>query len=556
MARIDPNKLALEERVVQINRVAKVVKGGRRFSFSAVVVVGDGQGHVGAGLGKAGEVPEAIRKGVEDAKKHIIKIPMVGTTIPHEVNVEFAASKVMLKPASQGTGVIAGGSVRAVLEAAGIRDILSKIYGSTNPVNVTRATIEALRGLHSAEELSARRGRQAREPHLGSAGTDAWRRQMPGKLRVTQTRSTISHIARNRATIKALGLHGIGSTSIVPDNDATRGMVRQVRFLVSVEEVAEESSRGRGRDRERCRSERRRGGPGAAMKLHDLRPAEGSRTERTRVGRGIAAGKGKTAGRGTKGQKARAGGSIPPWFEGGQTPLHVRIPKLRGFRNRGKVVYEIVNVGDIDAAVERGALETQGAEVKGKSKGSAQITVNQDILRAVGLVRSLDKPLKILGAGELNAPCSSWPTRSPARREPRSRPPEAACPSSKCRPARRRRSVSTPDPAAPKATTATGPAERRGRREYGRRPRADVRRRGARGRGRAAGRQRRARRPPARKDRDRDRGAAEAPRRRRCRPADATPKPSRLRRQRPPRRQTTPRRRPATTPSRSCSNPC
>jgi small subunit ribosomal protein S5 len=158
MARIDPNKLALEERVVQINRVAKVVKGGRRFSFSAVVVVGDGQGHVGAGLGKAGEVPEAIRKGVEDAKKHIIKIPMVGTTIPHEVNVEFAASKVMLKPASQGTGVIAGGSVRAVLEAAGVRDILSKIYGSTNPVNVTQATLEALRGLHSAEELSARRG--------------------------------------------------------------------------------------------------------------------------------------------------------------------------------------------------------------------------------------------------------------------------------------------------------------------------------------------------------------------------------------------------------------
>jgi small subunit ribosomal protein S5 len=158
VARIDPNKLALEERVVQINRVAKVVKGGRRFSFSAIVVVGDGAGHVGAGLGKAGEVPEAIRKGVEDAKKNIIRIPMVGTTIPHEVNVQYSASKVMLKPASQGTGVIAGGSVRAVLEAAGIRDILSKIHGSTNPVNVTRATIEALRGLHSAEELGRRRG--------------------------------------------------------------------------------------------------------------------------------------------------------------------------------------------------------------------------------------------------------------------------------------------------------------------------------------------------------------------------------------------------------------
>ena len=158
MARIDPAKLTLEERVVQINRVAKVVKGGRRFSFSAVVVVGDGQGHVGAGLGKAGEVPEAIRKGVEDAKKHLIRIPTIGTTIPHEVNAEYAAARVMLKPASQGTGVIAGGSVRAVVESAGIRDILTKVYGSTNPVNVVRATLEALRDLKSAEELSARRG--------------------------------------------------------------------------------------------------------------------------------------------------------------------------------------------------------------------------------------------------------------------------------------------------------------------------------------------------------------------------------------------------------------
>ncbi len=175
MARIDPNKLALEERVVQINRVAKVVKGGRRFSFSAVVVVGDGQGHVGAGLGKAGEVPEAIRKGVEDAKKNIIRIPMVGTTIPHEVRREFSASRIMLKPASQGTGVIAGGSVRAVVEAAGIRDILAKTHGSTNPVNVTRATLEALRGLRSAGEVSANRGVAVRTHIAGQPapeGTD------------------------------------------------------------------------------------------------------------------------------------------------------------------------------------------------------------------------------------------------------------------------------------------------------------------------------------------------------------------------------------------------
>jgi small subunit ribosomal protein S5 len=156
--RIDPNKLTLEERVVQINRVAKVVKGGRRFSFSAVIVVGDGAGHVGVGLGKASEVPEAIRKGVEDAKKNLIRIPMVGTTIPHEVRTVYSASVVLLKPASQGTGVIAGGSVRAVVEAAGIRDILSKVYGSTNPVNVTRATLQGLRSLRSAAELSARRG--------------------------------------------------------------------------------------------------------------------------------------------------------------------------------------------------------------------------------------------------------------------------------------------------------------------------------------------------------------------------------------------------------------
>ena len=136
------------------------------------------------------------------------------------------------------------------------------------------------------------------------------------------------------------------------------------------------------------------------MKLHDLRPADGSRTERTRVGRGIAAGKGKTAGRGTKGQKARAGGSIAPWFEGGQTPLHQRIPKLRGFRNRFKIEYEVVNVGSIAAAAERGAFETD-PHAKGKA---APITINQDVLRAVGLVRTLNKPLKVLGGGELSTP--------------------------------------------------------------------------------------------------------------------------------------------------------
>src|SRR5437868_1688119 len=158
MARIERTPSEFEERLVQVNRVAKVVKGGRRFSFSSVVVVGDGRGTVGAGTGKASEVPESIRKAGEDARKHMIRVPLVGNTIPHEVAVSYGASKVLLKPAAPGTGVIAGGGVRAVVEAAGIKDILTKSLGNNNPINAVRATLLALSQLHSVESEAMRRG--------------------------------------------------------------------------------------------------------------------------------------------------------------------------------------------------------------------------------------------------------------------------------------------------------------------------------------------------------------------------------------------------------------
>jgi small subunit ribosomal protein S5 len=158
MPKIDAEGLNLQERIVQINRVAKVVKGGRRFSFSAVVVVGDGNGVVGAGLGKAGEVPDAIRKGVEDAKKNLIRIPMRGATIPHTVERRYNAARVLLKPAGPGTGIIAGGPIRAVMEAAGVHDILSKSIGSTNQVNVVKAAMLALQELQNPEDKARARG--------------------------------------------------------------------------------------------------------------------------------------------------------------------------------------------------------------------------------------------------------------------------------------------------------------------------------------------------------------------------------------------------------------
>lgn len=161
--RIDPATLELQERLVKINRVCKTVKGGRIQRFTAIMVVGDGNGHVGYGLGKAAEVPDAIKKGVEDAKKNIITVSMSGTTIPHEVIGEFGAGRVLLKPASEGTGVIAGGYVRSVIDMAGIKDIRAKCLRSNNPGNVVKATFEGLKSLRTVEEVAAMRGKAPNE---------------------------------------------------------------------------------------------------------------------------------------------------------------------------------------------------------------------------------------------------------------------------------------------------------------------------------------------------------------------------------------------------------
>ena len=218
-----------QEKMVAINRVTKVVKGGRNFRFAALVVIGDGKGRVGCGIGKATEIPEAARKATEDAKKHLVHVSMKGTSIPHETVGRFGTGEIVLLPAPEGTGVIAGGPARAVLELCGVKDIRTKSYGSNNPINMVKATIEGLASLRNGEDARQDRRRAAR----------LIRRKRRMKLQVTLVKSPVSSKPNHIKIVKALGLHKIRSTKVFEDTPSIRGMIFKVSHLVSVVEISD-----------------------------------------------------------------------------------------------------------------------------------------------------------------------------------------------------------------------------------------------------------------------------------------------------------------------------